>query len=537
MSTDAKRCPDCGGFGYIEYNDVSGDCGTCDGTGGVFPAAHTPPGSCQPAGHPALTMAAEALRREGYRVVVPEERTPPGTGEAVCEKCGWLRLRVHDPKRCECGALAPTAAVPEAVAVRWENAGGPNECEHGYAAGVPCPDCVAAAGVPAWPGTGAGQLLCSVCGDVGHVGACRDRPAAAVPDAGVSWCGHGEPCGPGATMCHRCFAKTGAAYCGVCYWIPAAPMDDDDSGLGESARHACPQAAPISDRAPAAEGHEAGTISPAAAGEAVHWSDWAGQPQIRVACDQSYGTPEWSERGGMTDTPNVYRRDDQKLYAFERDPVTCDACRSLMPAEKPLTDADRMRTIIYEKIRAAARAEGRREERAAVVHCLRNRARGYYRTGERQLGRECEQLATAFERGMHLPDEHCPDRVSPDAAAAIADIEAAARERLSASATLPDAPPVPPPRPTNSDEVLTTWQEQVDHALYVLRSSLETGHPLGAQMAHQRLRALSYSIRQVREPHVCLDVLQRPDDCVVLCGLPTDHDGDHVFGPYRWPRG
>lgn len=23
----------------------------------------------------------------------------------------------------------------------WANAGGPNECKHGYAAGIPCPDC------------------------------------------------------------------------------------------------------------------------------------------------------------------------------------------------------------------------------------------------------------------------------------------------------------------------------------------------------------------------------------------------------------
>jgi len=41
-------------------------------------------------------------------------------------------------------------------------------------------------------------------------------------------CGHGTACGPGATLCHRCFAATGAAYCGVCYWIPVAPDEDEE---------------------------------------------------------------------------------------------------------------------------------------------------------------------------------------------------------------------------------------------------------------------------------------------------------------------
>jgi hypothetical protein len=31
----------------------------------------------------------------------------------------------------------------------WASAGGPNECKHGYAAGIPCPDCDAAESLPA----------------------------------------------------------------------------------------------------------------------------------------------------------------------------------------------------------------------------------------------------------------------------------------------------------------------------------------------------------------------------------------------------
>jgi len=31
--------------------------------------------------------------------------------------------------------------------IPWTNAGGPNECKHGYARGIPCPECDRAAGL------------------------------------------------------------------------------------------------------------------------------------------------------------------------------------------------------------------------------------------------------------------------------------------------------------------------------------------------------------------------------------------------------
>lgn len=63
--------------------------------------------------------------------------------------------------------------------------------------------------------------------------------------------------------------------------------------------------------------------------EVIHWSDWASQPDIRIACDQTYTTPAWhtkeDPRGSTTGTPGVYRGDDGRLYTFEHEP-TCPGC-------------------------------------------------------------------------------------------------------------------------------------------------------------------------------------------------------------------
>lgn len=80
----------------------------------------------------AATMALAVMRaptptdREGYYDYVPERRAVAALQAALSE---------------------PAAGV-EPPAVSWENGGGPNECEHGYAAGLPCPDCDAAKGPP-----------------------------------------------------------------------------------------------------------------------------------------------------------------------------------------------------------------------------------------------------------------------------------------------------------------------------------------------------------------------------------------------------
>lgn len=59
----------------------------------------------------------------------------------------------------------------------------------------------------------------------------------------------------------------------------------------------------------------------------VHLSDWAQQPDVRIACDQSWTTPAWgSEEETDTGTEGVYKADDGRLYTFDPARATCPAC-------------------------------------------------------------------------------------------------------------------------------------------------------------------------------------------------------------------
>ena len=60
----------------------------------------------------------------------------------------------------------------------------------------------------------------------------------------------------------------------------------------------------------------------------VHYCAWSSQPDIQIFCDGSWAQPAWTHP--ETETPEVYRTDDDRLYTFEKDPVTCPACRSKM---------------------------------------------------------------------------------------------------------------------------------------------------------------------------------------------------------------
>lgn len=47
-----------------------------------------------------------------------------------------------DPQRdCICSQLPMVERLPPGVYLSWSEAGGPNQCEHGYAFGIPCPRC------------------------------------------------------------------------------------------------------------------------------------------------------------------------------------------------------------------------------------------------------------------------------------------------------------------------------------------------------------------------------------------------------------
>lgn len=60
----------------------------------------------------------------------------------------------------------------------------------------------------------------------------------------------------------------------------------------------------------------------------VHLCDWAGQPDIRIACTGLMTVPAWGSTGSAkTETPNVYRAESGDLYAFSRSLVSCPKCR------------------------------------------------------------------------------------------------------------------------------------------------------------------------------------------------------------------
>jgi hypothetical protein len=80
-------------------------------------------------------------------------------------------------------------------------------------------------------------------------------------------------------------------------------------------------------------------------GDTIHWSDWASQPEIRIACSRGYHLP-WTKRKDLP--PHVHEvpvRDlPSILYTFNVRLVTCEACRDLATfkkAHKIATDYDR----------------------------------------------------------------------------------------------------------------------------------------------------------------------------------------------------
>jgi len=64
----------------------------------------------------------------------------------------------------------------------------------------------------------------------------------------------------------------------------------------------------------------------------IHWSDWAQQPEIRIACTQR-GHHPWilSRKDLPSSVHEVPARGDQPewLYTFNTGPVTCGECRKL----------------------------------------------------------------------------------------------------------------------------------------------------------------------------------------------------------------
>lgn len=78
----------------------------------------------------------------------------------------------------------------------------------------------------------------------------------------------------------------------------------------------------------------------------IHWSDWAQQPEIRIACTQQ-GHHPWTTRKDLPDkvheVPAVKGRPEW-LYTFETGLVTCEACRKLATFQR-----ERKRVLDFEQ--------------------------------------------------------------------------------------------------------------------------------------------------------------------------------------------
>lgn len=62
----------------------------------------------------------------------------------------------------------------------------------------------------------------------------------------------------------------------------------------------------------------------------IHWSDWASQPTVRIACSQKFGVP-WTIRRDLP--PQVHEipieGEESTLYTYELHLVTCPKCLAL----------------------------------------------------------------------------------------------------------------------------------------------------------------------------------------------------------------
>ena len=79
--------------------------------------------------------------------------------------------------------------------------------------------------------------------------------------------------------------------------------------------------------------------------ETIHWSDWGQQPEIRIACTQSYERP-WEIRKdlpeGVHEVP--HKGEPSTIYTFNSRKVTCEVCKArtnYKESHKISTDYDR----------------------------------------------------------------------------------------------------------------------------------------------------------------------------------------------------
>lgn len=62
--------------------------------------------------------------------------------------------------------------------------------------------------------------------------------------------------------------------------------------------------------------------------DVVHQISWASQPDLQFWCDSEWSTPKWGTTDDQyTEIREVYVADDDRLYTFNSEKVTCPACK------------------------------------------------------------------------------------------------------------------------------------------------------------------------------------------------------------------
>ena len=96
--------------------------------------------------------ATKALRAGGTatdRGLEALARMKPGSGAARLEGCALAVERIREQLALLSspdGAWTLAGMADVVSSVEWARAGGPDECPHGYAAGIPCPRCAGGGG-------------------------------------------------------------------------------------------------------------------------------------------------------------------------------------------------------------------------------------------------------------------------------------------------------------------------------------------------------------------------------------------------------
>ncbi len=58
----------------------------------------------------------------------------------------------------------------------------------------------------------------------------------------------------------------------------------------------------------------------------VHLCCYASQPDLQIHCNEEWTTPGWGPIADTIISEGVYRADNNMLYTFEKEKVTCVTC-------------------------------------------------------------------------------------------------------------------------------------------------------------------------------------------------------------------